>query len=135
MSLLKIRGQIMSYKFSIDGRVDDCTIQDAIKKSFFGLPQIVRLYEVTVYLDLTINSNRLQEIIGGCEGFSPPFYPTEPENGLTYCFKSRDPLQVGDTIAMQFEYKNRKFSYIGSDRLLLLVQTGFCRPICDIPFG
>jgi|GEM_PF-1515007 len=109
----------MSYKFSIDGRVAYCR-QNAIRKSFFWLPQIVRLYEVKVYLDLTINSNRLQEIIGRCEGNMPPFYSTEPEDGLTYCFnsRSRNPLQVGDTIAMQFEYKNRKFSYIGSEWLL-----------------
>ena len=111
----------MSYKFSIDGRVDDCTIQNAIKQSFFWPLSSDQTYEVEVYLlNLKINSNRLQEIINKCEGNMPPFYTTEPEDGLTYCFnsRSRNPLQVGDTIAMQFEYKNRKFSYIGSEWLL-----------------
>ncbi len=109
----------MPYIFSIDGRVDYCTRQDAIRKSFFWLPQIGQLYEIKVYLlDLTINSSRLQEIIDRCEGFSPPFYPTEPEGGLTYCLNSRNPLKVGDTITMQLEYKNGRFSYIGSDMLL-----------------
>lgn len=95
--------------------MESCNSQNAI----FWLPQIGQTYEVEVYLlNLKINSNRLKEIKDRCEGFSPPFYPAEPENGLTYCFNSRNPLQVGDTIAMQFEYKNRKFSYIGADMLL-----------------
>lgn len=78
-----------------------------------------QLYEVEVYLlDLTINSSLLQEIRDRCEEFFPPFYPTEPEYGLTYYFNSRNPLQVGYTITMQFSYEKRKFSYLGADMLL-----------------
>lgn len=109
----------MPYTFIVNGRVDSCNRQNAIKSSFFWLPQIGQTYEVEVYLlNPTINSNFLREIIDKCEGNMPPFYPTDLETGLTYCFNSRNPLKVGDTIAMQFEYKNRKFSYIGADILL-----------------
>jgi hypothetical protein len=109
----------MSYTFSIDGRVDHCTIQNAIKRSFFWPLSSDQTYEAEVYLlNLTINSDSLQEIINKCEGNMPPFNPTELEDGLIYCFNSRNPLKVGDTITMQLEYKNGRFSYIGSDMLL-----------------
>jgi len=109
----------MPYSFTVNGRVDSCNKQNPIKKSFLWLPQVDQLYEVEVYLlYLTIHSNRLKEIIDKCEGNMPPFYPTDPETGLTYCLYSRNPLQVGNLITMQFLYEHRKFSYIGADMLL-----------------
>lgn len=109
----------MSYSFTVNGRVDSCNRQNPIKKSFFWLPQIGQTYKVEVYLlDLTINSNLLRKIIDKCEGNMPTFNPTEPETGLTYEFTTRTPLQVGNKINMEFEYKNGKFKFVGYDMLL-----------------